>query len=142
MSPSRPRKGRWAPRWEGVWALDFFPAQCRPRGPRGRGSPRAQNPCSSGAAPYVRQRSQRKPRLDRTRTPHGCKPARADRAEIGSRPAEACRRARVRTEMASIVPPKIRLLVVDDEPGLRTMLEILLGREGYAVVTAPSYAVA
>jgi two-component system, NtrC family, response regulator PilR len=44
--------------------------------------------------------------------------------------------------MASIVPPKIRLLVVDDEPGLRTMLEILLSREGYAVVTAPSYAVA
>ena len=44
--------------------------------------------------------------------------------------------------MASIVPPKIRALVVDDEPGLRSMLEILLGREGYAVTTAPSYAVA
>jgi len=44
--------------------------------------------------------------------------------------------------MTSIVPPKIRVLVVDDEPGLRTMLEILLGREGYGVVTAPSYAVA
>jgi two-component system response regulator PilR (NtrC family) len=44
--------------------------------------------------------------------------------------------------MASIVPPKIRLLVVDDEPGLRTMLEIMLGRAGYGVVTAPSYAVA
>jgi two-component system response regulator PilR (NtrC family) len=34
------------------------------------------------------------------------------------------------------------VLVVDDEPGLRTMLEILLSREGYGVVTAPSYAVA
>jgi two-component system response regulator PilR (NtrC family) len=44
--------------------------------------------------------------------------------------------------MASIVPPVIRVLVVDDEPGLRTMLEILLGREGYGVVTAPGYAVA
>src|SRR3569832_860163 len=44
--------------------------------------------------------------------------------------------------MASIVPPKIRALVVDDEPGLRSMLEILLGLEGYAVTTAPSYAVA
>jgi two-component system response regulator PilR (NtrC family) len=44
--------------------------------------------------------------------------------------------------MPSIVPSKIRALVVDDEPGLRSMLEILLGREGYAVTTAPSYAVA
>jgi len=44
--------------------------------------------------------------------------------------------------MPSIVPPKISVLVVDDEPGLRTMLEIMLSREGYAVVTAPSYAVA
>src|SRR5215831_15223931 len=44
--------------------------------------------------------------------------------------------------MASIVPPVIRVLVVDDEPGLRTMLEILLGREGYGVVTAPGYGVA
>jgi two-component system response regulator PilR (NtrC family) len=44
--------------------------------------------------------------------------------------------------MTSIVPPVIRVLVVDDEPGLRTMLEILLGREGYGVVTAPGYSVA
>ncbi|MEY4549541.1 MAG: hypothetical protein RL685_5736 [Pseudomonadota bacterium] len=44
--------------------------------------------------------------------------------------------------MPSIVPPTTRVLVVDDEPGLRTMLEILLAREGYSVVTAPSYAVA
>jgi len=44
--------------------------------------------------------------------------------------------------MSSIVPPQIRVLVVDDEPGLRTMLEILLSREGYGVVTAPGYSVA
>ncbi len=44
--------------------------------------------------------------------------------------------------MASIVPPMIRLLVVDDEPALREMLEIMLGREGYAVVSAPGYQVA
>jgi two-component system response regulator PilR (NtrC family) len=44
--------------------------------------------------------------------------------------------------MASIVPPVIRLLVVDDEPALREMLEILLGREGYRVVSAPGYHVA
>jgi two-component system, NtrC family, response regulator PilR len=44
--------------------------------------------------------------------------------------------------MASIVPPTTRVLVVDDEPGLRSMLEIMLSREGYGVVTAPAYAVA
>ena len=44
--------------------------------------------------------------------------------------------------MPSIVPPQIRVLVVDDEPALRTMLEILLSREGYGVVTAPAYSVA
>jgi two-component system, NtrC family, response regulator PilR len=44
--------------------------------------------------------------------------------------------------MTSIVPPQIRVLVVDDEPGLRTMLEILLSREGYGVVTAPAYSFA
>jgi len=44
--------------------------------------------------------------------------------------------------MSSIAPPQIRVLVVDDEPGLRTMLEILLNREGYGVVTAPAYSVA
>ncbi len=32
-----------------------------------------------------------------------------------------------------------RLLVVDDEPGLRQMLEILFRREGYEVVSAPGY---
>src|SRR4051794_8891422 len=35
----------------------------------------------------------RKPHRDRRRTPPRCKPAAADRAEIGSRLAEACRRA-------------------------------------------------
>jgi two-component system response regulator PilR (NtrC family) len=44
--------------------------------------------------------------------------------------------------MASIVPPVIPLLVVDDEPALREMLEILLNREGYRVVSAPGYKVA
>ena len=44
--------------------------------------------------------------------------------------------------MASIVPPVVRLLVVDDEPALREMLEIMLAREGYGVVSAPGYKVA
>lgn len=39
--------------------------------------------------------------------------------------------------MASLVPPSIKLLIVEDEPGLRQMLEILFRREGYAVVAAP-----
>jgi two-component system response regulator PilR (NtrC family) len=38
--------------------------------------------------------------------------------------------------MTSLVPPPVRLLVVDDEPGIRQMLEILFRREGYAVSTA------
>ncbi|HTA94108.1 MAG TPA: sigma-54 dependent transcriptional regulator [Polyangiaceae bacterium] len=39
--------------------------------------------------------------------------------------------------MASLVPPSIKLLIVEDEPGLRQMLEILFRREGYTVVAAP-----
>ncbi len=41
--------------------------------------------------------------------------------------------------MSSIVPPRIRVLVVDDEPGLREMLAILLKREGHEVTTAPGF---
>jgi two-component system response regulator PilR (NtrC family) len=41
--------------------------------------------------------------------------------------------------MHSIAPPAVRLLVVDDEPGLRRMLEILFRREGYEVVCATGY---
>ncbi len=39
--------------------------------------------------------------------------------------------------MTSIVPPPIKLLIVEDEPGLRQMLEILFRRHGYSVVVAP-----
>jgi len=39
--------------------------------------------------------------------------------------------------VASLVPPPIKVLIVEDEPGLRQMLEILFRREGYAVVSAP-----
>lgn len=39
--------------------------------------------------------------------------------------------------MASLVPPSIKILIVEDEPGLRQMLEILFRREGYAVSAAP-----
>jgi two-component system, NtrC family, response regulator PilR len=39
--------------------------------------------------------------------------------------------------MNSAVPPSNKILVVDDEPGLRQMLEILFRREGYQVLTAP-----
>jgi two-component system response regulator PilR (NtrC family) len=39
--------------------------------------------------------------------------------------------------MNSVVPPSKKILVVDDEPGLRKMLEILFRREGFEVVTAP-----
>ncbi len=41
--------------------------------------------------------------------------------------------------MTSLVPPPIKLLVVEDEPGLRQMLEILFRREGYTVVSAPGF---
>ena len=41
--------------------------------------------------------------------------------------------------MHSLVVPPRKLLVVDDEPGIRKMLEILFRREGYSVVTAPGY---
>jgi two-component system response regulator PilR (NtrC family) len=36
----------------------------------------------------------------------------------------------------TLVPPAPRILIVDDEPSLRQMLEILFRREGYQVVTA------
>jgi two-component system response regulator PilR (NtrC family) len=36
----------------------------------------------------------------------------------------------------TLVPPAPRILVVDDEPSLRQMLDILFRREGYQVVTA------
>ncbi len=38
--------------------------------------------------------------------------------------------------MTSLVPPPMRLLIVDDEPGLRQMLTIMFRREGYSVVSA------
>lgn len=45
-------------------------------------------------------------------------------------------------DMGSLAPPRIRLLVVDDEPGIRQMLEILFRREGYDVVITPGYTAA
>jgi two-component system, NtrC family, response regulator PilR len=42
----------------------------------------------------------------------------------------------------SLVPPSVQLLLVEDEPGLRQMLEILFRREGYSVVSAPGCRVA
>src|SRR5262249_12653545 len=39
--------------------------------------------------------------------------------------------------MQSLVPTPARLLVVDDEPALRQMLEILFRREGHEVISAP-----
>lgn len=42
--------------------------------------------------------------------------------------------------MPSLVPEPCRVLVVDDEPGLRQMLEIMLSRAGYKVVSCPGYA--
>jgi two-component system response regulator PilR (NtrC family) len=39
--------------------------------------------------------------------------------------------------VSSVAPPSVKLLVVDDEPGLREMLSILFRREGYEVVLAP-----
>jgi two-component system, NtrC family, response regulator PilR len=44
--------------------------------------------------------------------------------------------------MGSVIPPAVRVLVVDDEPGLRQMLEILIRRQGYEVVSVPGYAAA
>jgi two-component system response regulator PilR (NtrC family) len=41
--------------------------------------------------------------------------------------------------LTSIVPPPVKLLVVEDEPDLRQMLEILFRREGYQVVSAPGF---
>jgi len=41
--------------------------------------------------------------------------------------------------VASLIPPSNKVLIVEDEPGLRQMLEILFRREGYAVVAAPGY---
>src|SRR6185436_9424282 len=41
--------------------------------------------------------------------------------------------------VTSLAPPPLKLLVVDDEPGIRQMLEILFRREGYTVVSAPGY---
>ena len=38
--------------------------------------------------------------------------------------------------MSTLVPPPLRILVVDDEPGIRQMLEILFRRAGYEVVLA------
>ncbi len=40
--------------------------------------------------------------------------------------------------MPTIPPPaQARILVVDDEPGIRQMLQILLGRQGHSAVTVP-----
>jgi two-component system response regulator PilR (NtrC family) len=39
--------------------------------------------------------------------------------------------------VTSLVPPQVKLLLVEDEPDLRKMLEILFRREGYTVVSAP-----
>ena len=44
--------------------------------------------------------------------------------------------------VTSLVPPPIKLLIVEDEPGLRKMLEILFRREGYTVVTAAGFKLA
>jgi two-component system response regulator PilR (NtrC family) len=44
--------------------------------------------------------------------------------------------------VGSLFPPPLQILVVDDEPGIRQMLEILFRREGYSVVSAPGYRMA
>jgi len=41
--------------------------------------------------------------------------------------------------LTSLIPPALRLLVVDDEPGIRQMLDILFRRAGYEVVMAAGY---
>jgi len=51
--------------------------------------------------------------------------------------------ARYHRHVTSIVPARstgVRVLVVDDEPGLREMLGILLKREGHEVTVAPGFA--
>ncbi len=44
--------------------------------------------------------------------------------------------------MTSLVPPAHKILVVEDEPGLREMLGILFRREGYDLVAVPGVRVA
>jgi two-component system, NtrC family, response regulator PilR len=44
--------------------------------------------------------------------------------------------------MGSLIPPAVRVLVVDDEPTLRQMLEILIRRQGFEVVAVPGYVAA
>ncbi|MCC6647651.1 MAG: sigma-54-dependent Fis family transcriptional regulator [Polyangiaceae bacterium] len=44
--------------------------------------------------------------------------------------------------MVSVLPPPRRILIVDDEPGLRQMLQISLSREGYQVTSVPGAAAA
>jgi two-component system response regulator PilR (NtrC family) len=39
--------------------------------------------------------------------------------------------------VTSIAPPALKILIVEDEPGLREMLGILFRREGYEIVSAP-----
>jgi two-component system, NtrC family, response regulator PilR len=41
--------------------------------------------------------------------------------------------------VGSLFPPALQILIVDDEPGIRQMMEILFRREGYSVVVAPGY---
>jgi two-component system response regulator PilR (NtrC family) len=41
--------------------------------------------------------------------------------------------------MNSVVPPAVKVLIVDDEPGLRQMLDILFRREGFDAVQAPGF---
>ncbi len=49
------------------------------------------------------------------------------------------RSAGYRRRVQSVPPPSVKILVVDDEPGLRQMLQILFRRAGYDVVCAPGY---
>ena len=41
--------------------------------------------------------------------------------------------------MTNTPTPAARLLVIDDEPDLRTLYELTLQRAGYQVQTAPSF---
>src|SRR5258706_8617437 len=41
--------------------------------------------------------------------------------------------------MESLIPASKKLLIVDDEPGIRQMLHILFRREGFEVVSAPGF---